>query len=184
MSANRTSIEALVQSLDAELARDPRGPGIARLLERFSLDGTGWRDFACFQPDCYGRNLVRGSTAYELIVICWRDGQRSPIHDHDDQRCWMTVLDGSIRETLFDRGPEGQPPVERSTRAFGPGQVAFITDQIGLHEIRPEGGDAVSLHLYAQPIRRCRTFCPETGRADEKRLTYHTVGGAPVLGSA
>ena len=47
-----------------------------------------------------------------------------------------------------------------------------------------QGGAAVSLHLYAKPIRSCRTFCPETGRADLRRLSYHTVEGEPVMGSA
>lgn len=177
------SIEALVSALDQELESDPRGARVAALLERFSVGGTGWQAFARFQPDCYGRNLVRASKAYELIVICWRGGQQSAIHDHDGQRCWMTVLEGQIRETLFDHHP-GLPPALRSARVVGPGEVAFITDSIALHEIRPEGGDAISLHLYARPIRSCHTFCPETGRADTKRLSYHTVEGEPILGSA
>jgi len=173
----------LVRALDADLARDPRGPGAAALLETYSTGAQDWRDYARFRPDCYARNLVRCGEDYELIVICWQDGQASPIHDHDQQRCWMTVLEGRIRETLFDRPPTGAP-IRRSSRVVGPGQVAFITDQIALHEIRPEGGPAVSLHLYAKPIRNCRTFCPETGRVDQRRLSYHTVDGEPVTGLA
>jgi cysteine dioxygenase len=173
----------LVRALDAKLAADPRGPGVAGLLETYSREATDWRTYARFQPDVYARNLVRGGEDYELIVICWQDGQRSPIHDHDGQRCWMTVLEGAIRETLFDH-PTGAPLAQRSSRALSQGQVSYITDEVGLHEIHPEGGPAVSLHVYAKPIRTCRVFCPDTGRIDQRRLTYHSVLGEPVVGRA
>ena len=175
---NKTLLDGLVETLDKELAADPRGARVASLLETYARRRAEcWREFAQFLPDCYARNAVQCCDDYELIVICWQEGQVSPIHDHDGQRCWMSVLDGTIRETLFDRPAEG-PLVARSTRLLQQGQVAFITDDIALHEIRSEDGPAVSLHLYAKPIRNCRVFCPDTGRIDTKRLSYHTAAPA------
>lgn len=181
--SDANNMQDLVRALDACLAADPRGPGVARLLECYSLEGADWRGYARFQPDVYARNLVRGGEDYELIVICWQDGQQSPIHDHDGQRCWMSVLEGTIRETIFDQATGG-PLAQRSSRALRRGQLGYITDEVGLHEIHPEGGPAVSLHLYAKPIRTCRVFCPDTGRVDQRRLTYHSVQGEPVSGRA
>jgi cysteine dioxygenase len=176
------SIQDLVHHIDGELAGDARGAGIAGLLAHYSAEGGYWKRYARFRTDVYARNLIRGGEDYELIVICWQDGQRSPVHDHAGQRCWMSVLDGTIRERIFERPGGGGPLALRSSRALERGQVGYITDELGLHEIHPEGGRAVSLHLYAKPIRACRVFCPDTGRIDQRRLTYHTVQGEAAVG--
>jgi len=168
----------LLDDLDRELEADPRGPGVARILREYSQRHDDWRRFVHFSPECYTRNLIRASELYELLVLCWSEGQASPIHDHGGQRCWMSVLDGNIRETLFDMPPaRGLPLVARSRKTLARGEVAFITDDVGLHEIAPDGGPGISLHLYASPILECRTYCPETGTIELKQLTYHSIGG-------
>jgi cysteine dioxygenase len=176
------SIQDLVRRIDAELAGRSRGSGVAGLLEQYAGEAADWERYARFLPDVYARNLVRGGDDYELIVICWQDGQRSPVHDHAGQRCWMSVLDGTIRERIFDRPAAQRPLALRSSRALQRGQVGYITDEVGLHEIHPEGGRAISLHLYAKPIRTCQVFCPDTGRIDQRRLTYHSVQGEAAVG--
>ena len=173
-----TPVQDLLSELDRELESDPRGPGIASLMQEYSQRHDDWRRYVHFSPGTYTRNLIRASDEYELIVLCWDDNQASPIHDHGGMRCWMTVLDGNIRETLFDMPPaEGVLGAPRSSKTFSRGQVAFITDDVGLHEIATEGGPGISLHLYANPIPECRTFCPETGSIGIKVLTYHSIGG-------
>lgn len=173
-------MQDLIRDLDAEFARDPAGTGVASLLERFAAEGDAWQTYAHFCDDRpYARNLVRESKHYELIVICWNAGETSPIHDHAGQRCWMGTLTGQIQETLFEfPDGSGAPLTARSTRVLEPGQVAFITDEIALHEIRPAGdGRAVSLHLYAHPIRNCKLYDPATGEVEERCLSYHSIDG-------
>jgi cysteine dioxygenase len=171
-------VQDLLNELDRELDADPRGPGVARILQEYAEQHDDWRRYVHFSSETYTRNLIRASDAYELIVLCWDANQASPIHDHGGMRCWMSVLEGNIRETLFDTpAAEGAVPVQRSRKTLSRGQVAFITDDVGLHEIASEGGRGVSLHLYATPIRSCRTFCPDTGAVQTKVLTYHSIAG-------
>jgi cysteine dioxygenase len=174
---NDPAMDGLVEQLDRELARDPRGGQVAALLEGYAGVAADWRPYALFDPRTYARNLVRASEVYELLVICWQAGQASPIHDHQGQRCWMAVLEGTIEETLY-REPAGRGPLIRGpVRCYGRGSVAFITDDMGLHEIRPVGGPAVSLHLYSRPIRECRIFDRDSGEVTERALVYHSVAG-------
>ena len=57
-------------------------------------------------------------------------------------------------------------------------QVAFITDEIALHEIAAAGGKpAVSLHLYSRPFSTCQVFDRETGRITVRQLGYYSVRG-------
>src|SRR5688572_24237888 len=137
---NESSLQVLVRSLDRALREPDRSGGakVAGLLARYAAEQGDWRDYMRFRDECYARNLVSASELFELLVICWQAGQVSPIHDHQGQRCWMAVLDGGMRETQFHAAPSGPLRVGR-TAVFEPGQVAFIQDEIALHEIAPAG---------------------------------------------
>jgi cysteine dioxygenase len=170
----------LVLSLDAAL-REPEpagGKNVAGLLARYAQAHDDWRDYVHFREECYARNLVSASELFELLVICWQPGQVSPIHDHQGQRCWMGVLEGGMRETQFHTAGLGPLRVGR-TSVLQPGQVAFIRDEIALHEIAPAGEAAgVTLHLYSRPIRECRIFDRQSGQVSIRGLAYHSVEGA------
>ena len=176
---NDSSLQALVRSLDHALRESDRSGGakVAGLLARYSAEQGDWRDYMRFRDECYARNLVSASELFELLVICWQPGQVSPIHDHQGQRCWMAVLDGGMRETQFQAVGRGPLRAGR-TSVFERGQVAFIQDEIALHEIAPAGvGAGVTLHLYSRPIRECRIFDRQTGQVSVRGLAYHSVEG-------
>lgn len=176
---NESSLQVLVRSLDRALREPDRtgGTKVAGMLARYASESGDWRDYMRFREECYARNLVSASELFELLVICWQPGQVSPIHDHQGQRCWMAVLDGSMRETQFHAAAQGPLRTGRSS-AFQPGQVAYIQDEIALHEIAPAGeGVGVTLHLYSRPIRECRIFDRQTGQVSVRGMAYHSVEG-------
>ena len=123
------------------------------------------------------RNLVHRCGDYELLLLCWEEGQESPIHNHAGQLCWMAVLDGCLEEVHF-RSPAPGAALEagRSAR-FEQGGVAFIEDEIALHLIRPVSGRGVSLHLYANPIDTCKVYDPADGAETSVELGYYSVRG-------
>jgi len=172
-------LEVLLSELDREFERDPKGARVARRLETYAREHEDWRDYALFDELTYARNLVRSSAVFELLVICWRPGQASPIHNHQGQRCWMGVLDGEISETLFHAGRGSSGPLSTgATKTFERGSVAFITDEIALHEIRPAGrAPGVTLHLYSRPIRECQVYDRDSGHVALRRLAYYSIGG-------
>ena len=66
------------------------------------LDRAELEPFVQFKETCYSRRrVVRGEHA-ELIVICWRPGQRTPIHDHDGSVGTVRVCEGVMWETIFE----------------------------------------------------------------------------------
>lgn len=188
MSETRETVELpLVGDLRRELRRDPKGPRVAALLGRFTTEQDQWRRYVAFDPSKYTRNLVACSELFELLILCWSPGQRSPIHDHQGQRCWMAVLEGDIEEAQYPMPVEDTPAPMRpcARKAFTTGEVAFITDDIGLHDIGASAGKpAISLHLYAGPISTCRSFDPRTGVFGTCQLSYDTIDGRPASRSA
>jgi len=60
------------------------------------------------------------------------------------------------------------------------GQTGYINDRIALHAVRvPEhcaGAGAVTLHLYAPPIRRVKLYEPDNDRVVQRQPGFFTVG--------
>jgi len=181
-------LEKPLASLVRELNRafdlnieDPeeQGEKVNGILEQYVSTQTDWKEYANFCPLKYSRNLVARTEKYELMVICWDANQVSPIHNHEGQRCWMGVLDGSLEETYFrftdTLSSKGTGPLEKTqSRFIEQGKVGYITDDIALHVIRPVVGTACSMHLYSLPIPECNVYCPKTGIVTRRRLGFYT----------
>ena len=60
----------------------------------------------------YTRNLLDGGNGkYNVIILCWSEGQGSAIHAHANSNCFVKVLDGQITETMF-KWPEKEDDEE------------------------------------------------------------------------
>jgi predicted metal-dependent enzyme (double-stranded beta helix superfamily) len=176
-------ILALERPLIAEFERDQKGPRIAQILGDYARHNRCWNAFALFAPNAYTRNLVVRNEWFEMLVLCWDVGQTSPIHNHAGQNCWMGVLEGEIEEVQFEcpKSGESHGLVQKGSRSFTPGKVAFINDDIALHLVRPKhGARGVSLHLYSRPIETCMLYDESTGRIAERKMAYHSVRGSLV----
>ena len=69
----------------------------------------------------YTRNLIATDDVnYTLLLLCWNDNatQRSPIHNHPGDGCYMRVLSGTITEQLYR--VTGDVSVEPTNAATSP----------------------------------------------------------------
>ena len=107
----------------------------------------------------YRRNLVRGGDWYNLWVLCWRNGQRSPIHDHKGSSCGVRVLQGALTETLFEFAPNGHVKACFS-RDFDTGSLLASADT-DLHQVsnlQAGAADLVTLHVYSPRLLTMGTY--------------------------
>jgi cysteine dioxygenase len=159
----------LVAYLDALNER----ASIARLQELLTTSqatAEDLRDFIRFEPGHYQRNLVALGPWYEVLVICWRSGQRSPIHNHAQSTCGLKVLSGTCSETLFTRSPCGQV-VALSTSEKHAGEVCASEDD-DTHQVsnlQAPGDDLVTLHIYSPPLRKMKKFSITNADAEDWR---------------
>ena len=104
-----------------------------------------------FTDDTYCRNLVRKTDAYEALVLCWRPGQRSPIHDHVGSRCGFRILKGRATEAVYESGSDGNL-VSTVSHEYMPGDVCGSQDR-DIHEIiNATSDDLITLHVYTPPL--------------------------------
>jgi cysteine dioxygenase len=146
------TLQQLFDDLDRYEGRVP----LDYLEERLKLLSINWTEvepFVKFGEETYRRNLMRSGPAYHALVLCWRNGQRSPIHDHFGSSCGVRVLRGVCTETIFERNAAGHLyPTE--THKLRAGQCCGSQDQ-DIHQIsniEPDGSDLVTLHVYSPPL--------------------------------
>jgi cysteine dioxygenase len=125
---------------------------LTRRLEGLSVDLDDVRDYLVFGKEHYRRNLVHAGPAYHALVLCWRAGQRSPIHDHRGSSCAVRVLKGVASETQFEKTREGLI-YPSFTRKMPAGSVCASQDS-DIHQMSnlQSDLDLVTLHVYSPPL--------------------------------
>ena len=160
-------LRPLVAYLDTLTAR----ASIERLQELLAASNAtdeDVREFIRFEPGHYQRNLVAIGPWYEVLVICWRSGQRSPIHNHAQSTCGLKVLRGTCSETYFAHSPCGQV-VALSTSEKHAGDVCASEDE-DTHQVsnlQGPGEDLVTLHIYSPPLRKMKKFSITNAGAED-----------------
>jgi predicted metal-dependent enzyme (double-stranded beta helix superfamily) len=129
--------------------------------------------YARFRPERYLRSLVYRSPRVEVLVLGWASGAASPVHDHDNQSCWMRVLAGALEVYNFPRekGEALGPPTRERLERLELDRRDALHD---VHRVRAPVA-AVSLHIYARPIDRCRICLPAKASSVAQPLRYDDV---------
>ncbi|KAI0214783.1 Cysteine dioxygenase type 1 [Lamellibrachia satsuma] len=156
---------------------------VKALLSSYKSNPEDWKKYANFETHRYTRNLVdTGNGKYNLIALCWSEGQASSIHSHSDSNCFVKMLDGKLKETRFVWPSESEPETsmqQLSTGVCSKDDVTYINDSQGLHCMEnPSHSDTtVSLHLYIPPFSSCKTFDERTGHSVSVKMTFWSKYG-------
>lgn len=128
-------------------------------LARTVLVKEDYQRLISFGDKTYRRNLLHEGPAYHALVLCWRAGQRSPIHDHHGSSCAVRVLEGIATETAFAATPHGLV-YATATVDHPVGQLigSFDADAHQISNLQAPGCDLVTLHIYSPPLLRMNRF--------------------------
>src|SRR2546421_10908170 len=131
----------------AALSQRPTLAQMSAWLQNLQVEATDLRPYISFKPGTYARHRVFRNEHIELLVLCWRPGQRTPIHNHNGSFGAVRVLHGVMWETLFEMD-EASGLLYTSSREWTHGSVtgADIPDihQLGNPDI--SGQDLITLH--------------------------------------
>lgn len=152
------SLKSLVETLSA-LEHAPTLVDVNDWMNRVQVTPEDLRPFLFFKAGTYARHRVFRNEFAELLVLCWRPMQRTPIHDHNGSYGAVRVCEGVMWETVFALDDERRL-YYKSGREWHAGETtaADIPDihQIGNPEV--SGQDLVTLHLYAPPLGVLNTY--------------------------
>ena len=133
----------------------------------------------------YTRNLVYKDDRFEMMVICWEKGQVSRVHNHSEQKCWMTVPVGRLQGQNFtvadiDESRGYCKLVETDSFELSDCLAAKVELEEPIHQVlnlAEYDERAVSIHIYSKPYDRCLAYCRETHTYKEVALFYNSIGG-------
>lgn len=153
------TLAALADKL-VSLTRRPTLAEINAWLRGVNVERAELEPFVQFKETCYSRRrVVRGEYA-ELIVIGWRPGQRTPIHDHDGSWGTVRVCEGVMWETTFEMdGARGLAYL--TGREWRAGETTDGADVPDIHQIgNPDISDRnlITLHVYAPPLTSLNVY--------------------------
>jgi cysteine dioxygenase len=129
------------------------------VLSRFEIVLVDLSEFVQFSENTYKRNLVRSAPNYHAWVMCWKNGQRSPIHNHAGSACVVRVLRGTLTETLFELAPNGHVKASFS-RDIAEGSLIGSEDA-DIHQVsnlQADDAELVTLHVYTPPLTWMSTY--------------------------
>ena len=153
-------------------------------LERYKL----WLE------DRHTRNKIFRNDMIEVMLICWPIGAVTPLHTHNGQLGWMTMLEGKLLVENYRKvrcnTPENEQVVGMDCIAGAtqiemehlndeyavPGGPLNTVDKTQtIHRIinKPEWNErAVSMHVYSRPIDSCVVFDVAGQRCFRRDLKY------------
>lgn len=157
-SAANFSFRDLTAALSARTSV-PSLPELNELIDRTKILSDELRPYLGFKTGNYSRHRVMKNEFVEMLVLCWKPGQRTPIHDHNGSHGTVFIHEGIMWETTFDydavTGLEYR--AHRELRAGGlTGSEAPDIHQLGNPDV--SGTDLITIHIYAPPLGVLKTY--------------------------
>ena len=148
----------LVEQLNAQTS-PPTLETISTWLANAEISPLDVEPYLGFKEGNYWRHRVCRNEAVEMLVICWRPGQKTPIHDHNGSHGVVRVHEGLLWESIFsyeeDRG------LSYSSGRECPAGTVTGADVPDIHQLgNPDasGQDLVTVHVYSPPLGVLNTY--------------------------
>ena len=152
------SFKELADALNSQTAVPTLGQ-INDLVERTTIRAEEVQPYLGFKAGNYSRHRVMKNEFVEMLVLCWKPGQRTPIHDHNGSHGAVFVQEGILWETIFDYDTEHGLGYQshRELRAGGlTGSEDPDIHQLGNPDV--SGRDLITIHIYAPPLGVLKTY--------------------------
>ena len=148
----------LVECLNSQTA-PPSLEQINSWLSSVEIADIDLEPYIGFKEGNYWRHRVCRNEAVEMLVICWRPGQKTPIHDHNGSHGVVRVQKGLMCETIFAFDCE-KGLCHDSERDCQVGTItgAGVPDIHRLGNPEFSGQDLITIHVYAPPLGVLKTY--------------------------
>ncbi len=152
--------------------------------------------YVFFDQKFYTRNMIYRDDLFEVMTICWQPGQKTAVHTHNGQLCWMIpqrgnlgVVDykwlGCAHQEMQKRlgidclagSDHTKLEVVREIEACAGGTVLTADKLQTIHRLYNFDEPAVSIHIYSRPIDSCVAFDMEKQHCYRRQLAYFSKLG-------
>jgi len=150
-------------------------PDLRRFVSTVKPEREEIERYIQFTENRYARNLVYKNKDFECLVLCWRPGQRSPIHDHGQSICAVYTVEGKLCADNYRKTASGHIRVDYC-EDFGPGSVLAIqTTEIHQVSNLEDTANLISLHFYLGPLENSFLYSVQQPVYEPYQRTYTRV---------
>ena len=166
------SLKGLVEALKQTNAED-----YVKIAKNMRIPVSDFTNYTYWKNDGYARNCIIKTEKFELILICWKEDDFTPIHGHDNQKCWVYQVDGKMTEIRYEKDNQGNL-IECNQIQLKPGALTYMHDSMGYHLLKNNNAQkAMTLHLYINPINSCEVYNSEHKCFEKIKLSFDTING-------
>jgi len=166
IEAESFTLPALIRTLESQKAV-PELHQIFDWLREVNISEDELAPYVAFKEANYWRHRVFRNEFIEMLVLCWRPGHRTPIHDHNGSHGGVKIQEGRLWETIFvydeTKGLEYKSGRELSAGAVTGSEVPDI-HQLGNPDVSEQ--DLITIHVYAPPLGVLHTYKPGSVKID------------------
>ncbi|MCI0414799.1 cysteine dioxygenase family protein [bacterium] len=160
------NIGEFVSRLSAIPETDFTLENVLTFLRSHPVDIATLAPYLYFSSEHYTRNLIHKTPLFELIAVCWDKGQKSVIHNHRDQKCWMAIPYGRlmvhnftlIQKDISRHFCDLKSSVQFELSPESPGEVDPEEPVHQVLNLPSYDCRAVSLHVYSKPFDTCEVY--------------------------
>ncbi len=155
---NISSLKELVDELKQVKSKF----GYFEVLQRMDITREAFECYFTWNEKKYTRNCLARNKDFELILMCWEEGQETQIHDYGDAMAWVHPICGALREDKYLLSDNGTGLVKVSSLGVETSEFSFL-HKTGIHKyINDYEARTVSLHLYVKPVSSRKIYdCSE-----------------------
>jgi hypothetical protein len=133
-----------IKDLTEALERKYDGGPIDSFMNILNLYiGTDWNDYIQETGSDFYKVKIYLSKNFEIILIIWKEGYSTPLHNHPENGCIIKVLEGNLIEEIINNK-------QKQINNFILGNVSYMHDNKGFHKISSIK-NSYSLHIYSPP---------------------------------
>jgi cysteine dioxygenase len=108
-------------------------------------DSYDYHQYIKFDSEKYARNYVINTEMFDILILCWKPGQKTILHGHPKDGCFVKILQWEITETLYNADKN-----LLCTNIVREWDIMYNHDSIGYHILENASErDTVSLHIYS-----------------------------------
>jgi len=122
---------------------------LEKLLNGLKLEYADLEPYHNFnhpEDESYGRFVLYNSPQLEVVVMSWKKGDYTAIHDHGQAQWGAVLIFGQVEHTSFELVNDNL--IISKLETLKDGQISLVSNQL-IHQMgNPFENRAVSLHVY------------------------------------
>ena len=174
--SDRISLDDFVYEMQHVPVRDLKLPALQDLFSKLDLREMLVNECVHFCKDSYARNLVCRTPRFDMLVLCWKPGHVTTIHDHAGSLNVTRVFQGQLTSRIFEAYERPKPGsiLVRQVDEARLNKSAFSAVDYGeIHQLaNTSNDDLITVHVYARPLKDITVYEPASGEAKRVTLRY------------